>query len=124
MEPFGVKVSMIEPGNFLSGTNMLNEKAIKEASDQMWAGMSDEVRASYGEAYFRQRVEIMRGYMNTGLSDLSPVIGSYTDGLLDVFPQKRYNPMNVYFKVRTFVARHLPEVFYDTIYISHAKRDN
>ena len=29
----------------------------------------------------------MRGYMNNGITDISPVINSYTDALLDVFPQ-------------------------------------
>jgi hypothetical protein len=47
---------------------------------------------------------------------------AYTDGLLDMFPQKRYQPMNLYFKVRVFIATHLPEIFYDSIYISHIPR--
>ena len=29
----------------------------------------------------------MKGYMTGGITDISPVINSYTDALLDVFPQ-------------------------------------
>jgi hypothetical protein len=47
---------------------------------------------------------------------------AYTDGLLDVFPQKRYQPMNLYFKVRVFIATHLPEFFYDYLYVSYIQR--
>ena len=33
------------------------------------------------------QVAIMKGYMTGGITDISPVINSYTDALLDVFPQ-------------------------------------
>ena len=31
----------------------------------------------------------MKSYMTGGITDISPVINSYTDALLDVFPQVR-----------------------------------
>ena len=64
----------------------------------------------------------MTSYMKNGLADISPVINSYTDALLDVFPQKRYQPMDLYFKVRLFIATHLPEIFYDIIYVGYNKK--
>ncbi len=115
-------MSLLEPGNFIAGTNIFNEDFVKQQADQMWSFMSEEVRAVYGEDYFQQRVEIMRSYMNTGVTDLRPVIEAYTNALIDVFPQKRYQPMNLYFKVRCFIATHLPEIVYDKIYISNVKR--
>ena len=33
------------------------------------------------------QVAIMKGYMTGGITDISPVIDSYTDALLDVYPQ-------------------------------------
>lgn len=121
METFGVKVSMIEPGNYLAGTQLFNDEIIDRSAKSMWNYMSDEVRDAYGEKYFKARVDIMKSYNTTGMKDLTPVINSFTDGLLDAFPQKRYQPMNVYFKVRTFIATHLPEIFYDWIYVSYVK---
>ena len=33
------------------------------------------------------QVAIMKSYMTGGITDISPVINSYTDALIDVFPQ-------------------------------------
>ena len=89
MRPFGVSVSVLEPGNFIAGTNIFNEKFVRSQAELMWANMGEEVKAAYGKQYFDKKVEVMRSYMNNGISDISPVINSYTDALLDVFPQVR-----------------------------------
>jgi len=122
MEAFGVKVSQIEPGNYIAGTKILTEEKIQEASNEMWENMSEQVKSDYGEKYFEDRVEIMKSYMGTGCSDQTPVIDAITNALSDAFPQKRYQPMNLYWKVRHFVSQHLPEIFYDWIYISYVRR--
>ena len=80
------------------------------------------VSSAYGKSYFDTKVSVMTGYMKGGISDISPVIDSYTDALLDVFPQKRYQPMDVYFKLRVFIATHLPEIFYDLIYVGYSAK--
>ena len=116
------QVSIIEPGNFIAGTKILTDKKIESDSNEMWSNMSDEVKAAYGEDYFNERVKIMKGYMSTGESDQSPVLDAITNGLIDVFPQKRYQAMDMYWVVRTFIATHLPEIFYDTIYISYVNK--
>ena len=36
--------------------------------------------------------------------------------------QERYQPMDLYFKTRVFIAHHLPEIVYELLYIGHAKR--
>ena len=87
MKPFGVSVSILEPGNFIAGTNIFNEKFVKAQAELMWQGMDEEVKTTYTKAYFDKKVEVMRSYMNNGISDISPVINSYTDALLDMFPQ-------------------------------------
>ena len=92
-------------------------------SKAMWENMSDEVKESYGKDYFKERVEIMKGYMTTGEADQTPVLDAVTNGLIDVFPQKRYQAMNMYWKIRTFIALRLPEIFYDMIYISYVKKE-
>jgi len=122
MKAFGVSVSVLEPGNFIAGTNIFNESFVKSQAELMWDNMSQEIKDAYGKDYFNAKVEIMRSYMNTGIPDIMPVIDSYTDALLDVFPQARYQPMDTYFKIRCFIATHLPECIYDYLYIGHAKR--
>ena len=109
---------MLEPMNFIAGTNIFNEAFVKSQADLMKAEMSAEVREAYGgEVGFEKAVASMRGYMNGGVSDVTPVIDAYTNALCDVFPQVRYQPMDVYNKVRNFVATHLPETVYDLLYI-------
>jgi len=122
MKAFGVKVSVLEPGNFIAGTNIFNEAFVNSQAELMWGSMEEEVKTAYGKRYFDQKVTIMRSYMTGGITDISPVIDSYTDALLDVFPQARYQPMNLKFKMQVFVAHHLPEAIYEWIYIGHAKR--
>ena len=87
MSSFGVSVSILEPGNFIAGTNIFNEKFVKAQADLMWNAMDAEVKNVYGKEYFDKKVEVMRSYMNNGISDISPVIDSYTDALLDMYPQ-------------------------------------
>jgi len=122
MKAFGVEVSILEPGNFIAGTNIFNEQFVINQAEQMWTGMDQEIKNVYGKQYFDEKVKIMRGYMNGGITDISPVIDTYTDALLDSFPQARYQPMDLYFKVRCFIATHLPEAVYEMLYIGHAAR--
>jgi hypothetical protein len=107
---------MIEPGNFLAGTKLFDAKIIDQTAEGMWNKMSDEVKNAYGEELFKSRADLMKSYTIGGVQDLSPVLDGFTNGLLDVFPQVRYQPMTWQFKLRTFVATHLPEVFFDWMY--------
>ena len=69
------------------GTNIFNENFVKSQAELMWSKMEKEVQDVYTKNYFDQKVEVMRSYMNNGITDISPVIDSYTDALLDVYPQ-------------------------------------
>jgi len=122
MRSFGVQVSVLEPGNFIAGTNIFNEKFVNSQAELMWGAMGEEVKEAYGKDYFDQKVGIMKSYMTGGITDISPVINSYTDALLDAYPQARYQPMDLYFKARVWVAHHLPEALYERLYIGHARR--
>ena len=44
MRPFGVEVSMIEPGNYIAGTNIFNENFVKGQAEKMWGEMTEEVK--------------------------------------------------------------------------------
>ena len=39
---------MIEPGNFLAGTSLFNDKIINASANEMWKFMSEEVRTVEG----------------------------------------------------------------------------
>lgn len=116
MKRFGVHVCMLEPGNFLAGTKLFDNEIINQTGEGLWENMSTEVRNAYGDNFFKSRIELMKTYNYSGLKDLSPVLDGYTNGLLDVFPQVRYQPANFQFKMRFFVYNHLPEIVYDWWY--------
>ncbi|XP_068241451.1 D-beta-hydroxybutyrate dehydrogenase, mitochondrial-like [Palaemon carinicauda] len=122
MKSWGVHVSIVEPGNYIAGTSIFTEETIKSDAAKMWSNMSEEVRSDYGEEHFNARVALMRKYATGGLTDLSLVINAFTEGLLQRYPQERYNAMDLYFKVRLFIATHLPEFFYDNIYIDYLEK--
>ena len=79
MRPFGVNVSILEPGNFIAGifnemdffmiltmtgTNIFNETFVKSQAELMWSKMDSEVQNVYTKSYFDKKVEVMRSYMN------------------------------------------------------------
>merc|ERR1712223_1087974 len=111
-----VHVSMLEPGNFLAGTKLFDNEIINRTADDMWQNMASEVKNGYGEDFFNSRKELMKSYNNSGMRDLSPVLEGYSNGLLDVFPQVRYQPANLQFKMRFFAHNHLPESLFEWYY--------
>ena len=50
------QVSVLEPGNFIAGTNIFNEKFVNSQAELMWGAMGEEVKAAYGKTYFDQKV--------------------------------------------------------------------
>lgn len=117
MRRWGVKVSIIEPGNYIAGTNIFTKESVSDLSTKMWNDMDDIVKADYGREYFDKKVLEMIGYCNAGVRDLTPVTDAYEDALLSRFPLIRYNPMTAYWKVRQFIMTHLPTPIGDRIYI-------
>nr|XP_053633057.1 D-beta-hydroxybutyrate dehydrogenase, mitochondrial-like [Cherax quadricarinatus] len=66
MRSWGVKVSIIEPGNFIAGTSIFSETSINDAAKTMWETMSDDVRSDYGREHFEARVNLMKKYAKIG----------------------------------------------------------
>merc|ERR1739838_961609 len=114
---FGVNVSMIEPGNYIAGTNIFTKKSVSQLSGEMWGKMTAEVQEDYGRKWVDFRVNEMHSYCNKGMSDLSPVIDAYEDALLSKYPLYRYQPMTAYWAIRSFVFTHFPALLSDYWYI-------
>ena len=54
MQPWGIKVSMLEPGAFL--TDLLSPAAIEQQLRQRWNALSDELKSDYGEEYLERGI--------------------------------------------------------------------
>ncbi|XP_042861662.1 D-beta-hydroxybutyrate dehydrogenase, mitochondrial-like [Penaeus japonicus] len=117
MRPWGVKVCLIEPGNFGSGTELFaREDAIKKEVDSMWSSLDEDLKSDYGEVG-RKRVEtFMKNIRSSGASDISPVITAFTEALTQQHPQTRYDPMDPLMYFTLFLATHFPGWVYDSYF--------
>jgi len=114
---FNIKVSILEPGNYLGGTQILNNKRVKELTDKLWNGMSERTRRDYPRPKFEKRVKELTAYKGDGNVDLTPVIEDYKDALFSWWPLTRYQPMERYWKMRSLITTHLPSALSDWFYI-------
>ena len=106
----------MEPSNFLSATNFCNDQYIESTVNKMRDEMDPEVLSAYGKETFEKCLQDKKRDRSHSQMKVTPVIEAYANAILDVYPQKRYQIMNGYFKIRGFVYKHLPEMFYDWFY--------
>ncbi|ESO87179.1 hypothetical protein LOTGIDRAFT_55406, partial [Lottia gigantea] len=93
MKQFGVKVSIIQPGNFYGATGMLGEKSVsrmRQACDDMWDSATYEVKTSYGGDYVEAQYNKMLALNKTTCTTLGPVIDAMEDSINNVNPSIRY----------------------------------
>ncbi|XP_071552266.1 D-beta-hydroxybutyrate dehydrogenase, mitochondrial-like [Panulirus ornatus] len=116
MRDFGVKVCLIEPGNFGAGTNLYLKDAIMEKEvEVMWASLGDNLRSDYGETYRRKVQEMMTVFRKTGATDVSPVIKAITEALTQTHPQPRYCPATFKRLLSVYVRENMPEWVFDSL---------
>ena len=57
MQPWGIKVSMLEPGAFL--TYLCSPDTLERELRQAWNTLSDELKNDYGEDYLNRGINLM-----------------------------------------------------------------
>ncbi|XP_062583410.1 short-chain dehydrogenase/reductase family 9C member 7-like [Saccostrea cucullata] len=121
MRKFGMKVVLVEPGNFGGATGMLNEKSLaimKRDFNTMWTEAGEEVRETYGKEYLDRLFEGAKGTSSTSYPTLGPVLDALEDAVINQSPRIRYlvDGGNGLFDVFCMLARlnsFLPEVVMD-----------
>ncbi|XP_044141901.1 retinol dehydrogenase 7-like [Bufo gargarizans] len=90
MKPFGVQVSIIEPGYFKTGLN--NMQSMKDTLRTIWRNVHPEIRYSYGEKYFKDYVcDMEKTFLSLCNTDLTPVTDCMEHALTAVYPKTRYS---------------------------------
>ncbi|XP_060054462.1 D-beta-hydroxybutyrate dehydrogenase, mitochondrial isoform X2 [Erinaceus europaeus] len=117
MHPLGVKVSVVEPGNYIAATSLYSPERIQAIANRMWDELPEVVRRDYGRKYFDEKISKMENYCNSGSTDTSPVIDAVTHALTATTPYTRYHPMDYYWWLRMQIMTHLPGAVSDRIYI-------
>ncbi|XP_011721359.2 D-beta-hydroxybutyrate dehydrogenase, mitochondrial [Macaca nemestrina] len=117
MHSLGVKVSVVEPGNFIAATSLYSPESIQAIAKKMWDELPEVVRKDYGKKYFDEKIAKMETYCSSGSTDTSPVIDAVTHALTATTPYTRYHPMDYYWWLRMQIITHLPGAISDMIYI-------
>ncbi|KAL5018109.1 hypothetical protein ScPMuIL_003831 [Solemya velum] len=93
MRNFGVKVAVIEPGQYGGVTGILKEAAQKQTEkniETMIAEASQDVKDSYGTQCLHQMFQNLKGATNTSSTTVALVIDAMEDAIVNVNPQCRY----------------------------------
>lgn len=116
MKAWGVKVSVVEPGNFIAATGILTRDIVAATASKLWSEAPSQVQEDYGKSHFEQHVALMRSYCNSGQKDVAPVLDDIADALTSKRPYTRYNPMEPHWWIRMQVMTHLPGALSDFLY--------
>ncbi|XP_038608571.1 retinol dehydrogenase 7-like [Tachyglossus aculeatus] len=87
---FGVKVAIIEPGNFR--TQILAPENMRALVAATWSRAPPGARESYGDVYLDSYCRGLERLISEAKTDLSPVYGCMTHALTAVHPRTRYAP--------------------------------
>lgn len=87
---FGVKVSIIEPGNYR--TSILGKENMESRLQKLWDRLPQETRDSYGEEYFCIYTEKLKNMMQLAEPRIRDVINSMEHAIVSRSPRIRYNP--------------------------------
>lgn len=93
MKYFGVKVVVIEPGNFGGATGCLNKQGmarIRAEYDEMWQQASPEVKEIFSRDYMNKTLRDTEDCASTAYPTLTPVIDTMVEALSSCDPEYRY----------------------------------
>ncbi|XP_046351850.1 D-beta-hydroxybutyrate dehydrogenase, mitochondrial-like [Haliotis rufescens] len=125
MSQFGVKVVVVEPGNFGGATGMLSKPTLtrmRDEYDEMWEKASSDVKETYGKAYLDAKYDAFAQSASTTCSTLAPVIDALEDSVCNVKPLARYlvsgsNKWFDYFVILIYLKTILPVSWIDSLII-------
>ncbi|XP_026056639.1 D-beta-hydroxybutyrate dehydrogenase, mitochondrial [Carassius auratus] len=116
MKAWGVKVSVVEPGNFIVATGILTRDIVTTTAEKLWKEAPPGVQEDYGKGHFEQYMALMRSYCNSGQREIEPVLDDITDAITSKCPYTRYNPMEPHWWIRMQIMTHLPAAISDRLY--------
>ncbi|XP_045843642.1 corticosteroid 11-beta-dehydrogenase isozyme 2 [Meles meles] len=119
--PWGVKVSVIQPGCFKT-ESVRNVGQWEQRKELLLASLPQELLQAYGEDYIEHLHGQFLHSLRLALPDLSPVVDAITDALLAVQPRRRYYPghgLGLMYFIHYYLPEGLRRRFLQTFFINH-----
>uniref|UniRef100_A0ABM5EUP1 11-beta-hydroxysteroid dehydrogenase type 2 n=1 Tax=Pogona vitticeps TaxID=103695 RepID=A0ABM5EUP1_9SAUR len=91
LAPWGIRVSLIFPGYFKTGSSC-DPKYWQKQKEQLLTALPPDLLEAYGEEYVEDIHRQFLGFMKQAVEDLSSVVESIADGLLSPRPRAKYYP--------------------------------
>lgn len=121
---FGVKVAIIEPGQFGGVTSILQGERLELAEAELnlcWTQASENIKAAYGRESIDSLINDLRNDCKGSSKDINPVIDAMQDAVENVHPKCRYlihgsNKLMDKFCVLSVLNQYLPEPVLDFFY--------
>ncbi|XP_036616924.1 17-beta-hydroxysteroid dehydrogenase type 6-like [Trichosurus vulpecula] len=89
MQPFGVKVCMVEPGCFK--TNIISPQKLQECLENSWNKGPVEVKESYGQEFFEKFLTYNKNSLQKFSTNLHLVTDCMEHALTSHYPRYRYS---------------------------------
>ncbi|XP_043843493.1 short-chain dehydrogenase/reductase family 9C member 7-like [Dromiciops gliroides] len=117
LKKFGVKVSLIEPGNYSPATSLLKLYDV----EKYWNKFDEETKASYSKEYLQLFANRVNRKLKNGKHDSKEVIDAIIDALLNKQPKARYSVTTFTEKCWVYAFYYLPASLID-LFISYMSK--
>ncbi|XP_061907283.1 D-beta-hydroxybutyrate dehydrogenase, mitochondrial-like [Entelurus aequoreus] len=112
MASFGVKVSIIQPGNFGQATNIVKMKTVSD----IWAKFDDERKQTFNQAYIKMAIEYFVSSCRTGFTNAEKVIHAMLHAVTAPSPKHRYMIVSATDRVFFQLYPYLPTALTDAVF--------
>ncbi|XP_061632449.1 D-beta-hydroxybutyrate dehydrogenase, mitochondrial [Phyllopteryx taeniolatus] len=112
MASFGVKVSIIQPGNFCQATNIVKMKTLSD----IWIKFDDERKQIFNQAYIELAIEYFVSTCKMGFSNADKVITAMLHALTAPRPRHRYMVVSIMDRVCFQLYLFLPTALTDSVF--------
>ncbi|XP_071661779.1 D-beta-hydroxybutyrate dehydrogenase, mitochondrial-like isoform X3 [Patagioenas fasciata] len=109
MKKFGVRVCIIQPGNYARSTKI--QPPI--SAEEIWNELSEEEKAVYNKEYVQERANFFNSILSEGSANGNEVVDAMVDALTSPAPKARYMVAKLKEKALVFVCALFPTVVMD-----------
>lgn len=111
MRRFGVRVSIIEPGNYSQATNIQPQRPAEE----IWNRLSEEMKEIYSKEYVKDLSDVVDAKLKEGSSKAHEVLDAIVEALTSATPRARYLVATVKEKILVFMFNICPTSWMDAL---------